>query len=117
MSKSNTSTSEVTTPRGGVFSSHPDAEPPQDATPRPPETPKRTRASSPHVTANKPGRKKDPRVLEAEERLRDARALARLRKAADKLSAWGRGQLIEDIQRLGPVQPSLPGAVEPLKCL
>ncbi len=52
--------------------------------------------------------KKNTMVLQKEAELRDARLMATLAKMVEKLSPWGKGQLM-DILSKGEAQPPLPG--------
>lgn len=52
--------------------------------------------------------KKNTMVLQKEAELRDARLMDKLTRMVEKLSPWGKGQLM-DILSKGEVQPPLPG--------
>lgn len=64
-----------------------------------------TRKRGPRIGS---GSKKSAIILQKEAELRDARIMDKLLKAADKLSPWGKGLLLEELNK-GAIQPALPG--------
>jgi hypothetical protein len=63
--------------------------------------------AAPRQTRIRGASKKSERVQIKEQELRDARNLSKIMGYIGKMSPWGRGELLVEIEKLGPVQPPL----------